>query len=455
MKTALMGLALSLGLAPLAAPDPPPTNRTLEELVAEALEGNPDIRAAAEAVAAARQRPAQATVLPDPVVSATFTNEGWTPNLGAMPGSNVALMASQAFPRPGERALRGQIAAADVRTAEQQLARVRLGVEADVRRAFGGLAEARALRTLAEEQAEVWTQIEAVARARYAVGQGVQQDVLRVQVELTRVGQLRIAQQAEEELRLAELARLRGREDGLAVETPPLSVVPRPAEPLADVLARLRALSPERAAAESGVARARLAVDLARVQFRPELAVQGGYMNRGGLDPMWQAGVSLSLPLRRDGRRAGLAEAEARLLSVQAQLRATDLLLRLRTQERVVQIRTAAELFVLYDQGIVPQAQMAVEAALASYRAGQVPFLTVLESLATLYGDRSTAVRLAAGHARARVSLEEASLVPTNDVSVPGAPMGTASMGAVARPEAAAGTDGPATPGAMAPMGGR
>ena len=61
------------------------------------------------------------------------------------------------------------------------------------------------------EQRALWSEIEVVARARYAVGQGAQQDVLRVQVEVTRIEQRAIEQAAEAELRVAELNRLLAR----------------------------------------------------------------------------------------------------------------------------------------------------------------------------------------------------------------------------------------------------
>jgi cobalt-zinc-cadmium efflux system outer membrane protein len=187
--------------------------------------------------------------------------------------------------------------------------------------------------------------------------------------------------------------------------------------------------------------------------------VQAAYMNRGGFEPMWQAGVGLSLPVRRGWRKAGVAEAAARVRAAEAQVRSVELELRLRTQERLVQIETARKLSTLYAEGIVPQGQMAVEAAVASYQAGKVPFLTVLEALATLYGDRSTQVRLRAGHARALASLEEASLQPTSDVVVAAAGGMSTGMGQTfggAPMAGAAATAGQPTDGAaMSAMGGR
>jgi hypothetical protein len=54
---------------------------------------------------------------------------------------------------------------------------------------------------------------------------------------------------------------------------------------------------------------------------------------------------------------------------------------------------------------------------------GIVPAALVVEltHLATLYGDRSTHLRLLAGHQRVRASLEEGSLDPTSDMPSAGA----------------------------------
>ena len=57
---------------------------------------------------------------------------------------------------------------------------------------------------------------------------------------------------------------------------------------------------------------------------------------------------------------------------------------------------------------------MTVEAAIANYQTGKVPFVAVLEALTTLYGDRCDPRALLADHAQTLASLEEASLEATS-----------------------------------------
>lgn len=386
----------------------------LASLIDEALARNPDVAAARQLATAAGQRPAQARSLANPMASVDYTNDGWSPSLGSMPMTTLGFMASQELPYPGKRGLRGDIASREASQVEQQAERVGRGITASLKRAYFGLLLSRNLLDLIRDQEAIWKQIEGVARARYAVGQGAQQDVLRVQVEVTRIEQLRTEQDAEAEIRLAELNRLLARDPNASLETSARLVL-RPVQGSLDQLfAWATAVSPELKSVGLGIERATLALTLAKKQFKPDFSVQAAYMNRGGLDPMWQAGVGISVPLYRKRLSAGLAEADAQLRSTQSVIESVRLQLRFRTQERLIQLKTTEKVATLYGEGIVPQDRMSVEAALANYQTGKVPFIAVLESLTTLYNDRATHLRLLANHEQTLASLEEASLDPTS-----------------------------------------
>jgi hypothetical protein len=139
-------------------------------------------------------------------------------------------------------------------------------------------------------------------------------------------------------------------------------------------------------------------------------------MNRGGLDAMWQAGVGVNLPVFRGRRRAALAEAQARGRVAALGAEAVRAQLRYRTRERVAQLHAAESLARLYADGVVPQARLAYESAIASYQAGRVPFLAVLEALVGLYADRAGHLGVLAAHERIPAALEEASLEATSEL---------------------------------------
>jgi cobalt-zinc-cadmium efflux system outer membrane protein len=417
----LLGMLALAAAAPLAraqeskapsSPDP-----VLEALIAEALSRNPDLLAAQAAIAAARERPTQVSALPDPMVSLSYTNDGWAPSLGRMPMTTLALMASQNLPWPGKRHLRSDIAAREADVVEQQLARARLSLRSAVTQAYVGLLVARELQALAREQRGLWQDIEIVVRSRYALGQGAQQDVLRVQVEITRVEQREIEQDTEMRIRVAELSRLLARAFEAPADTS-TRLVSRPVvESLADALDRARAISPELAAARLTIDRDRLSLSLAQKAFKPDFTVQASLMNRGGLDPVWFAGVGINVPFNRKARASAVAEGDLTIKSGQRALESLDLQLRYRTEERYTRIKAAEKTIALYDQGIILQDRMTLEASVANYQSGTVPFASVLEAMTTLAGDRWTRATLVADHERLAASLEEASLDPGPGVS--------------------------------------
>ncbi len=225
--------------------------------------------------------------------------------------TTLAFMVSQELPFAGKRRLRAELSTLDADAIAPQVARSRRALVAAVTRAYVGLVLSRELLELAAEQERLWKQIEGTARARYAVGQGAQPDVLRVQIEVTRVEQLRTLQQAEASIRAAELNRLLDRPSASAVETAERLALEPFDESLASVLERLTLESPELYAAALAGERAGLALAVAQKEYKPDFSVQAGYMNRGGLEPMWQAGVGVTLPVHRKRLASGLAEAEA------------------------------------------------------------------------------------------------------------------------------------------------
>ena len=406
----------------LAAEDPP----ALEALVAEALQRNPELLEARAALDAARERPAQAGALEDPMLGIVYTNDGWTPSLGREDMTTLAVMGSQALPHPGKRNLRRRIAAADADFAAAELDRIQRTIVASVARAYWNLSLARGLDSLAVEKRGLWQKVEETARALYAAGPGGQLDVLQAQAEAARVEEERVGLVTDAQLRQAEINRLRARELDTPVATPALpdlQVGPRDLTAIADAA---EATVPEVAAAAVAVERTRLAVALARRQSRPDFSVQGAYMNRGALPPMWQAGVTASLPVRKARRRAGVAEAEARLRQAESRAETVGLTLRLRTEERMARLGAIARIASIYRDTLIPQRRLAIDSALATYSAGVGSQVTVLATLNALVADRAEYVRVLARHALGRVALVEAALEPDSDGPMERGPSGMA-----------------------------
>jgi outer membrane protein TolC len=398
-------------------------------LIEEALARHPGVQVAHSAIAAAGTRADQARAYPNPMVSTTFTNDGWAPSLGSMPMTTLGFMVSQELPYSGKRELRAALATAEARQLEPAVTRVRLSLEASVKRAYYALLLGRELQALTDELRTVWKQVESVVRLRYAIGQGAQPDVLRTQTELARVEQRAIEQATEVRVRLAELNQLRARPlDSPIVTSSRLALHPLEGS-AEDAAANAVAISPELEGVRRSIDTDRAALDVARRAFKPDFSVQGGYMNRGGLDPMWVAGLGVSWPISKKARQSAVAEAEIRARGDAHVENALALQLAYQTQERFMRAQSAEQLIALYDRSVIVQDELALQSTIANYQTDKVPFVSILEAVTTLYADRWARTTLLADHARIRVSIDEAALEQASGMASP-AP---ASAGSVRR----------------------
>lgn len=410
IATGVLLLAVSAASAQQVrlAPDDPAADR----LVAEALGKAPEIDADRAMLEAAQRRVEPARTLPDPSASFVYQNDGRSLSLGAAQGSFAGLMLSQPLPWPGKLALAGKAAASEAREIEVgALDRTALTIEARVRNAWYELLLARAIDHLVEERRGTARQIEETTRDRYVAGLAVQQDVLRAQIELARIDEMKAAQRAVIAGRLAELNRLLGRPQDAALdapaELPPVVPIPEAATVIASAIAR----NPEAAAARQGIETGNLRVQIAKKNFLPDFVVSGGSMYRGNfaMGPMWQAGVGISLPVWSNKRqRNQLAEAQARVAGQTAQTEVIGRELELRTRQRIAQLEAANDVAVLYRETIVPLDQLSYESALTSYRGGKVPFITVFDAVNVLYSDRASYLGRLAEAAKWRVAIDEA-----------------------------------------------
>jgi cobalt-zinc-cadmium efflux system outer membrane protein len=427
----------------LTPPDP-----VADRLVAEALKQTPEITAARANAEAARRRIIPARTLPDPSASFSYQNDGRGLSLGKAEGSFLGLMLSQPLPWPGKLSLAGKAAESEAREIQMgTVGRAERSIEARVRDAWYDLLLAHATDRLIEDRRKAAGQIEETVRQRYAAGLAVQQDVLRAEVEVARLDEAKASLQATIVSRDAELNRLLGQAQDTPVEAsgelPAIASAPETAAVVNAVMAR----SPELAAARQGIETGRLGVALVKKSFLPDFVVNAGSMYRGSFEmgPMWQIGVGISIPAWVDRRqRNQLGEAEARLDVRTAESDRVSRELELRTRERLAQLEAANHVAALYHDKIVPLDEISLESALASYTAGKVPFITVLDALNTLYSDRALYLGRLTEAAKWRVAVDDASLEPTAMSGTPAMPGAGPSMTAQA-PAGTAPSSNPST----------
>ncbi len=361
---------------------------SLPDVIAEALDRNPEVQAAQKNLEAARQRPDQESALPDTMLSVGYSSAGrpWPgAGLGQMPVANAGFMVTQEFPFFGKRRLRGDIARKEAQAESDQYQAVRWRVVSQVKKAYYELGHTYQLRDVLLRNKELVEKMRKVAEIRYSVGKASQQDVFQMQTQVSMLDVRLIRLEQEQQRKEAELLSLLNRAptEKLGV---PVMPVPKPiAVTLEAMLAAANGNAPALDRDRRMVERNQLAVNLARKDYYPDYAVSAGYFNMGRMPDMYQVRVDIQLPtsfFRK--QRPAEAEQVSRLAASRRMLEATAQSLAFRIKDDYLLAQTSIRLMHAYEFAVVPQASLALEASLASYETGAVDLLTVLSNLRTI-----------------------------------------------------------------------
>jgi len=382
----------------------------LEALVNEALERNPQVLAARRAVEAKRDRIPQARAWPDPTVTLSYGGNLLPPYtlMSRDPSSARQFTAAEEIPYPGKTRLRGQIAA---RQADGELLAYEAlwrRVAAEVRQAYFDLYVADQSLTTVRKDRELLRTFEKLAEVRYSVGRAAQQDVLKAQVELTRLSEREAL--LDQQRRTLE-AQLNGLRD-LPPDSPVGPTGEVHAHPLAlsleDIERAAEANSPEVKQAQTGVDAGRLGVQLAQKEVRPNLSVGYTYMQRAGLPDMYGFSFSTSLPVfHRRKQDMAVAEAAANLEASRHSEENVLALLRSRVRQEFLAAQAAERLMDLYSQALLPQSRLTLDSSLATYGTGTTDALSVLTNFSTLLDYELSYEQQLAEHEKALARLEE------------------------------------------------
>ncbi len=126
--------------------------------------------------------PAQS--LPDPMLTFGYQNTSLsTYNYNKDDYSYWIVSASQMFPYPGKRELKGDMAKADAEGQKAFLDALRLRVVSRVKELYNDLFLAYKTIDILQDKIDVFSRIESAALARYSTGTGPQQEVLMAQTE--------------------------------------------------------------------------------------------------------------------------------------------------------------------------------------------------------------------------------------------------------------------------------
>jgi outer membrane protein TolC len=372
-------LAMSPLFAAGQATQPLPSPLSLGDVIRIASERRDEIQAVRARVRAGEARPTIVSALEDPMIS---------PSLDHLPfmlgGADVSVTIEQQIPLSGIRGHRRASALADVDRLRAEASRTSLDVGSEAANAYLMLQERRRTAALVDEQIAFARDVVNAANARYASGTAPQSDVLRAEVEVARLGAIARALVGEVRGAEAMLNTSLALDADTAVPrlAPPALTQPVPA--WAVIKAGLTS-RPELAAGRAEIARAEADVQVMRDMFNPMATIRTGPSYTMAEGRGWMAMVGISLPIWRDKLHAGVAEAEAMRAMSQADLRAMTRMIEGDAAVAVSQLQAARDRQTAITTDVLPRARMAIEPAVASYAAGQLPLVSVIEAIQALW----------------------------------------------------------------------
>lgn len=387
MKTALLFFATTAvclyGQSPQAMPATSPPVTQLSTLLEEAQQNNPEIRAMISSYHAADQGTKAAGALPDTQVMLQHLSVGSPRPFAGYTNSDFAyigLGVSQEFPWPGKRGLRREAAGLQAEATHAQSDAVSRTVLEQLKIAYFKLAYLQQTLTILLRDDKLLSDMEQIAESRYRVGKGNQQEVLKAQLQHTRILQEINFHHREQAEQQAQLKMLLGRgQESLDVMTEPLQERALPAEP-SDLLRQAGEKNPEVATRKALAERAEKMVELSRKEFRPDFGVQYMYQNTDRrFRDYYMATFTLTLP-NRSRRHAELAQAVEEEKAASAAFDAEKQRRMAQVQEQYQAAKLSGEQLKIYREGLMPQAEATFRSAMAAYQANREDFETLLSS---------------------------------------------------------------------------
>ena len=382
-------------------------------LVEEGLANNPELQANQARWDMLREKAAQAGNLDDPMLMFRIQNalvkDPLSFDKDPMTGKVIGI--SQQLPFAGKLTLERQAADQDAEAERWQYEERRLELASMIKANYYRIYYVDQSLPIVARNIEVLDDLIRFTETNYGVGKALQQDVLKAQVERSKMEDMQIALQQQRRSLAAALNSLlyRPAEKDLAPVND-VTIVPLSAsiDELANLAQEKRPLF-KRLAAQ--VEKGKIAQARAKKEFYPDFNIAFEYMQRDPVneepgDDMYSLGVTLNLPINRQRRHAMVAEAMAETNMATQEINQLRSSVRQSITDSLARLARSRRMAELYQTAIIPQANGALDAAMAAYRVGKADFMNVLDSRMALFNYERQYFQAVAEHQMQLAELE-------------------------------------------------
>jgi cobalt-zinc-cadmium efflux system outer membrane protein len=357
----------------------------LSEFIQAALNENPQIKATDKEWQAALQRIPQVKSLPDPMLSFSHFGQSVETRLG--PQRNK-ISVSQMFPFFGKLSIKGEVAHSQAWILEAQYRAVKADIILKVKQTFFSLYWFDKALKISQEEKEVLQRLVRVAQKKYETGQATQQDVLKAQLEISKVLDKILSLKQGRKAVAAEMNTLLNRPVEASVWIVDEVEVPGIQFELVELYEWAKENRPELIKVQRLIEKGEKSLKLTKKNYYPDFHVMFDYIDIGSgttTSPedgrnAWMGSVGINIPLWRKRLRAAEAEEATKLEASEDLYRNIENETLSRVNELFFEAKTVEEQIKLYQYSLLPQAEQSFKASEIGYLAGKVDFLNLLES---------------------------------------------------------------------------
>jgi cobalt-zinc-cadmium efflux system outer membrane protein len=372
-------------LAPSLGPAQESKPLRLDDLIAEALQSNPQLHAARNQTGAARARVNQVTAWDAPQLGVEFYQ---TP-IQSFPnplknGMETDYYIQQMFPFPGKLSAMGTAAEMNANMVHQSYKALERKVLRDLKSAYYDLYLVQHKIEVNAENQDLLKNFVDIARKQYEVGMGKQADILRAQTELSTLINDGLNLQKDKRVVEAMINTTLNRSPDA-----PLGYVPDPDTDMPQWrFDQLRPLAlesrPELKAMAFNTDMKQAELRGAKRDYFPDLMARVMYKDMARTtNDYWSVMLGISIPLSpwSSGRYTSkVQENELDLKRSQDEYTSEKNMVLFEVQDALVKVQTNQNLVSLYKSTLIPQAEQTLQSTLAAYQTGKTEFLMLIDA---------------------------------------------------------------------------
>ena len=383
----LIALLLLVFAADLSASD----NASLNQLINEAIEKSPKIKMLEAKMKAAKTRPDQNSNLPDPMLTLGFMNlpvNSFSFTQEPMTGKMIAL--SQAFPFPGRLGKAYETFSKDAEAVKQEIEEEKNNIRMKVAFSYFDLAYVRKESGITNNILELMQSINDVVRAKYEVSEASQQNIFKIELEITRLQDKLFDLDSREKIQLATLNSLVYRDAGEDVSTIDFSSFNTLQETSSEELLNLaKENKPSLKQVKILEEKSKLLEELSDYEFYPNFNLTLQYNQRDeiaqtntDLDDFFSVTLGFTLPINYGGKKSAKVDEAVYMRNLyQQQYQSSLQMLKISFESSLAKLQSLTERENLIENSLLVQAGENFNSALSSYQVNKVDFLNVVDAL--------------------------------------------------------------------------